>query len=511
MADEIELKLSLPVAQQRLLLRQPILQTAVGRHARQLINIYYDTPDLTLHRHGIALRLRKQGNLWLQTVKCAGVSAAGLTSRPEWEMPYAGHFDFSSIDDESVRRRLENPRLRNRIVPLFETSFRRTTWRFEPAPDSILLLMFDRGWITANNRRETISELEIELAGPPNPVSIEALFNLARTLGNRLALVPETRSKAERGYRIFQGDTLTPQKARIASILPTDTPTAAFRKIAFECLEHLQGNHPGAVASDNPEFIHQMRVAARRLRAAFRTFAPGLPQQLAVDLLPPLRTLTGLLGHARDFDVLHAEIVAPVMHALPDEPRLAALTGVAANRRHVAHAEAVRYLKSAAYGQLLLQATAQLHCLIPPLEEDAATPIGLSNFAGRRLKRLRKKLQMLAARCDMDDPASLHQVRITAKRLRYALEFLAPLAAPGPRQALQTLLKQLARLQNELGQMNDLSNAGLLLMNCAGNDPELREAVALIGGWHIDRYRSLQGRLRHRLKKISPIRLPRLG
>jgi len=165
MPNEIELKLALPTAMQALLLRQPILRKAVARQSHQLINLYYDTPKLDLHAHGIALRLRKQGRRWLQTVKCAGSSAAGLTTRPEWETPYAGHFDFSSVDAEEIRRWLERPKLHNQIAPIFETSFRRNIWRFEPRPGCVVLLMQDRGWIAAAGRRETISEVEIELAG----------------------------------------------------------------------------------------------------------------------------------------------------------------------------------------------------------------------------------------------------------------------------------------------------------------------------------------------------------
>ena len=84
MADETELKLSLTVDAQRLLLRQPVLGKAVTKHTQRLVNLYYDTATLALHQRGIALRLRKQGRNWLQTVKCAGSSAAGLTTRPEW-------------------------------------------------------------------------------------------------------------------------------------------------------------------------------------------------------------------------------------------------------------------------------------------------------------------------------------------------------------------------------------------------------------------------------------------
>ncbi len=505
MANEIELKLALPAALQGLLLRQPILRKAVAKQSHQLINLYYDTPTLALHRRGIALRLRKQGRSWLQTVKCVGSSAAGLTTRPEWETPYGGRFDFSSIDEEALRRWLERPKLRDNIAPLFETSFRRTTWRFEPRPGCVVLLMLDRGWIASAGRREAISEVEIELAAG----DVNELFKLAQTLGERLPLVPAILSKAERGYRLFQGAQARPPKAQTVPLAADDTPLEAFRRIGLACLEHLQGNLAGAVSSDDPEFIHQMRVATRRLRAALRLFSPHLPPALADELLPPLRILMTRLGHARDLDVLLSEIAAPVMHALPDEPRLAALTGAVTDRQYSARAAAVHYLQSVAYGRLLLLATALLHR--PPFDMaaiDGAADDTLAAFAAGRLKRLRKKVLALAAAASIEDPVSLHQLRIGIKRLRYALEFFAPLAAG---KSLRRLLQQLGLLQDELGQLNDLANAGLLLMHCAGDDPRLREAVSLVGGWHASRHGALLGRIPGQVKKLARLKLPRLS
>jgi inorganic triphosphatase YgiF len=504
MANEIELKLSLAVDAQSLMLRQPILRKAVAKHTQQLVNLYYDTPTLDLHARGIALRLRKQGRTWLQTVKCAGSSAAGLTSRPEWETPYAGNFDFSVIDDKSVRRWLQRPRIGNRIAPLFETNFRRTTWRFEPGPGCVVLLMLDRGWIAAKGKLETISEVEIELASG----DVNALFKLAQTLAERLALAPAILSKAERGYRLFQGIAATPVKAQTARLCGDDTPLAAFRKIALATLEHLQGNFEGALSSSDPEFIHQMRVATRRLRSALRLFAPRLPPRLAEQILPELRILTERLGQARDFDVLLTEIAAPVLHAVPGEPRLAALIGAVTMRQNTAREAAVKHLQSIAYCRLLLHVTALLH-KSPFADTDCTVGVDaetIGNFARTRLKRLRKKVLALAALAAIDDPASLHRLRIGIKRLRYALEFFSPLLA---NKTLQPLLAEMALLQDELGQLNDLANAGLLLMHCAGEDQPLREAVSLVGGWHALRHKELLGQIEEQIRRLSSLKLPR--
>ena len=95
MAEEVELKPALAEGHHSRFLRHPLLKQAVERHVETLDNLYYDTRELSLRRRGIALRLRRKGRDWLQTVKLAGSSAAGLSSRPEWEAPYMGHFDFS--------------------------------------------------------------------------------------------------------------------------------------------------------------------------------------------------------------------------------------------------------------------------------------------------------------------------------------------------------------------------------------------------------------------------------
>jgi len=511
MAEEIELKLALAEEAQRGFLRHPLLRQATQRQSFRLINLYYDTPRLELRERGIALRLRAQGKRWLQTVKCAGRAAGGLSARPEWEEPYVGHFDFSVIDDPRVRDWLEQPKLRARIAPVFETSFQRITWHFEPARGTRIALMLDRGWIAAGGRRQAISEVEIELLQG----SEARLFELARVLAARVPLAPAPLSKAERGYRLFRQTPAAPVKAAAIPLAADAAPTAAFRLIALSCLDHLQQNHLGASVSEDPEYIHQMRVATRRLRAALRLFGPLLPDGFAAPLLPALRELMSALGHARDLDVLQAEIAEPVMQALPDEPRLAALIGVITERRFDARRDATRFLRSPRHGSLVLQALAALHAF--PAEkvgaggtvaEPPADRATLSGFAENRLRRLRKKVLALAAAARIDDPRSLHALRIGIKRLRYALEFFAPLAAA---KSLRRMLAQLASLQDTLGQINDLANAGQLLMDCAADDPRLREAVTLIGGWHGPRHQKLLAEIPGGLKRLGRLRLPRLA
>ena len=498
MAEEVELKLALAEDHQARLLRHPLLKQAVERHVETLDNIYYDTADLSLRRRGISLRLRRKGRDWLQTVKLAGSSSAGLSSRPEWETPYGGHFDFSTVDDLPVQAWLARPRLLARILPICETSFRRITWKF-PAESGHVLLTLDRGWIVANGRREAISELELELAEAP----VSAIFRLAAQLAQRVALTPSVLSKAERGYRLHTGAPQSPTRATTVDLSASMAPADAFRHIALDCLQHLQQNHHGALTSEDPEYIHQMRVATRRLRAALRLFGPALPAELGPALRVPLSDLTRQLGKARDLDVLLSEIANPVLAALPDEPRLPALASDITNRRYVAREQAVALLAAPEYGRTLLGALESLHAL--PATDPA--PLELANFAAARLRRLRRRLRQLVAAAEINDPTTLHALRIGVKRMRYALEFFSPLARA---KASRRAIRMLAAIQETLGQLNDLNSAGAMLMDCAGDDPRLREAVTLIGGWHGPRYAKLLASISRDLDRLARLHLPRL-
>ncbi|GIK24971.1 MAG: hypothetical protein BroJett006_12170 [Betaproteobacteria bacterium] len=491
MKEEVEIKLSLPEAAHRAFLRHPLLQRAERLPTRKLANVYFDTPDLALHRRGIALRTRRQGRAWLQTVKCAGTGGGGLAVRPEWEQPYAGRFDFTGIDDPQVRELLERQRILAHLEPAFETVFTRRTWRLQRARGSVVLLMLDRGWTTAGSKREAISEIEIELERG----RADALFDLALALAADLPVRAEILSKAERGHRLRLGTPLAPVKAAPSPLKKTQAPLEAFRGIAEACITQLQWNELGAHEADS-EFIHQMRVAIRRLRSALRTFRPALPDGFEQAVVPPIRDLARTLGEARDWDVLAEEIVGPAQGAFAGDGRLDALAAAVDRARQRARGKVREQLDAPAHAAVLLGLSARLHRLpCGPSEESLAA------FAARRLSRLHKKALALAAPAQDLDPARLHALRIGIKRLRYAIEFFASLYRG---RDTHKALAILTGLQDSLGALNDLSRAGPLLAQCLESEPDLSEAVALAGGWHGPRHAALRrltlqgiGRLRN--------------
>lgn len=506
MTVETELKLALPEQSQRLLARHPLLRAAGRPSRKRLLNLYFDTPGLDLNKRGIALRLRKQGQQWLQTVKCAGSVAGGLSERPEWEQPCSGgRFDFSAIDDSEVRAVLERAQRRGQLGRVFETEFERRTWRLGSGEGEALLVMADHGAIKSGGRIDPISEIEIELAGG----GTAWLFEVARKLSADLTLKPESLSKAERGYRLFADLPLAPVRAAASPISKDITPLDAFRLVAHSCLAQLQGNEVGAMKTSDPEFIHQMRVALRRLRSAMRLFRPALPPDLSATLTPRLRNLANALGRARDWDVTIDEVLLPAQKALAGDAGVAALLEVAQSQREAARRGARQAIASAEYGRLLLDFVAQLHDVqlhdVQPAPGDMLQT-DLPRFARKRLRKLRLRVAELADAATTLEVPSLHALRVGIKRLRYALEFFAPLY---PAKQVKAEVGQLAGLQTTLGFINDLAIAGRQLGAAVDNDATLMGGMAQVGNWHTPHFETARSEMRPHIAKLAGHRATR--
>jgi CHAD domain-containing protein len=340
----------------------------------------------------------------------------------------------------------------------------------------------DRGLIRSGRAREGISEIALTL----EQGETATLFELALALAATLPLRPGILSKVERGYRLRQGTRSEPVKADASPVHAGQSPAQAFRSVAAACMRQFQLNELGA-GSDDPEFIHQMRVALRRLRSALRIFQPRLPATLVATAVPQIRALADTLGCARDRDVLVQEILAPVRSAYPGDARIKALCVLAEKGRRAARNKAREALANTEHTRFLLSFSAMLEALPP-----AATGEPIEVFAARRVAKLHKKLHALAQEAQNLEIEPLHALRIGGKRLRYATDFFAPFYRA---KSVKATHAGLARLQDMLGTLTDLASARILLTRYAGNDPALAEAVALVGDWHRARYEALHAEL----------------
>lgn len=491
MGQEVELKLSLPPSLLPALRRHPLFQAARrAATTATLINTYYDTPAQDLANARIALRTRKRGRSWVQTVKSQSDSSGGLSSRPEWEYPYLGAFDFAAVGDVRTRSVLE--RHADALTPLFTTNFRRETRRLTRGEGVSVLLMVDRGSIVADGREEPLCEIELELESG----CAADLFELAIELAETLPVRPENASKAERGLRLFRNQPLVAVKAAPSPISRDDSPLAAFSKIAHSCLAQWQANAAGAADSEAPEFVHQMRVALRRLRSALGLFAPALPDGWAARWSQEFAAAADELGEARDIDVLHEELLAPILadDRCPANVRGLARKVIGARDRARKHVR--RNLSAQGQGLRVLRFARDLEALQSnPLDASA----DLSTYAGMQLDRLRKRARKRWLAAAHGSPEGLHYLRISLKRLRYGVEFFDPLCAKTP---LLDFVGKLARAQESLGYLNDLAVAAGRLHGWAGKNAQLHAAVAFVMGWHGPRSQRLRARILPAVEKL---------
>jgi inorganic triphosphatase YgiF len=307
---EIELKLALP-PQQAAAFTQLMARRRCAPLRQVLLTRYFDTPDFALSARGVALRVRRVGRRWVQTLKTEGERRGGLSQRAEYEMPVTrGMPDWSRFPDEALARVPEA--LRALLAPVFETDFHRTSWLIHGRGGSLIEVALDLGEVrtlkgmNAEKRIEPICEIELELkAGQP-----DRLFELAQGWASQLDCIPLDMSKAERGVRLAHGLSLGPVKSVPVAVDRGMSVEAGFAVMCQAALAQYQANLPGVLASADIEYLHQARVALRRLRAVLRLFRRVCAPPDA--LLDELRTLVATMGPARDWDVLSSEILPAI-------------------------------------------------------------------------------------------------------------------------------------------------------------------------------------------------------
>src|SRR5262245_361704 len=137
-----------------------------AKRRRQIDSVYYDTPLMELRGMHAALRLRRDGRKWMQTLKLDAGPNPGLSARYEWEVPLRhSQLDvpaFPMREIESAARGDLRPTLL-RARPVFSTRFERRSVRFALPGGGRVEACIDRGWILAGTRRARLLEMEIEL------------------------------------------------------------------------------------------------------------------------------------------------------------------------------------------------------------------------------------------------------------------------------------------------------------------------------------------------------------
>ena len=415
---------------------------------RELISVYFDTPDRALQKAGASLRVREHQGKRVQTLK----RGQGLV-REEHEAPIEGLAPDPGLaplpsllpDGASLK-----PAFNVRI------SRRQRTFRYAEAEIEMAL---DQGEVTGGDRQSPICEVELELkSGPP-----ATLFALARELSAVAPLYLAFDSKAARGQALVAGDAEIARRSGKLDLAGKTTVGEAFQIVARQALAQIAANAASLRVEPGPEAVHQLRVGARRLRSAFASFrpmlqGPGLEGLEAAKV--GLKWLSRSCDRARNLDVFAEETLRPAEVGEHPPPGLDALRRAIDMARQAAWTHAGEAAASGRFRALMIDTAAWVETGGWLSCDAAKAPIG--PFAERALKHRRKALDKRRRGARGGDDAARHHLRIEAKRLRYAIEAFESLYG---HKAVERYLRRLKALLDGLGGLNDQVAAEPLIVS----------------------------------------------
>lgn len=463
---ERELKLHVPAGA-----RAPILKQLRALSAKRvtLQARYFDTPERELAKAGIALRLRKEGRRWVQTLKAPGPDALSRVElnhiRPTADLDLSLYVGTAA---EAALASLQHP-----LSLRYETRVSRLL-AVHATEQAEIEIAFDEGAIFAGEVEQPLCEIEFELKSG----DMGALFQLADQWMATHGLILDARSKAERGDaladlvltseateegRLMVSTRRNPNLGRLASarrsgpvvLKPGQDAGQAYLSCANECLDQILRNATFAAGVDSSnasrsqhmEYVHQLRVGIRRLRSCLKLFKNWVPEPEAAHMAV-LRDTFDQLGTTRDADVV-TQIVHPRI-------KLAGSPDLRLPRKSTRQISASTLVASAEFQGAVLGVLAHLIALADQASESNPAKDGMASKLIKRLNRGLQKMARTGSKFSELTVEAQHDLRKEAKSLRYGLEFAEALLGKSAARATRNLL---AQLQEELGELNDYYTA----------------------------------------------------
>jgi triphosphatase len=462
---ERELKLHVPAAA-RDALEAELLR--LGAATTRLRARYFDTDDRQLAEADVALRLRLEGEQWVQTVKAPGPDEL---SREEFNHPRPSpELDLSLYADAEVGKILTP--LAQALQVRYETDIQRMVLRIDTG-SGVVELAYDNGVVKSGPLQLAVHELELELVSG----AADNLFILGQFWLEKYGSILDLRSKAERGDALAgivsaRPDTkqrgrpslsadelrllLEPRRARRPKVDKEATMLSVYQQSAGECLSQIVRNacllagvdkHSATAAMDT-EYVHQLRVGIRRLRSCSRLFRKWIPCD-GQPSLQELKSYFSMLGRERDADVVRLAVTPLLLEAgMPpvDMPDSGRPTRTTASRRLAA---------STGFQSCLLMLFQDLIALAESAKESGE----IRRPARQLTKRLDTWLDQLCTE-GVEFRAlpieAQHELRKKVKRLRYSLDFVTPLMTGKRLKRLKRIRRALGQTQESLGALNDL-------------------------------------------------------
>jgi CHAD domain-containing protein len=455
MSLEREVKLQAPAAFRLSALEGSWL--LVEREPEPLVTTYLDTADLRIARWGCSLRQRR-GQGW--TVKLPPSEDGSLLVRPE--------IVFEGEDPaRPPAAAVDLLRAYVRDASLAPVARLRTMRRGVDVNDELgrpLAVITDDEVSVMDGRRvaSRFRELEVELV-PSAPAEVvgDLLARLREAGAGEVDNVPKLR-------RALGSRALEPPEIEVPDLGKTPIVAEVVRRSLAASAVRLLRHDAGVRIGEDPEDVHQARVATRRIRSDLRTFRGQMDPPWTSRLREELRWLGGELGAVRDAEVLRDRIRARASVVPAGDRRALDRLVAGLDARRIAARE--RLLSSMAEGRYVrlldtLVDAARAPALLPEVG-DAPAAVALAPTMDAPWKHLQAAVERA-----LEDPSdeTLHATRIRAKRVRYAAEALAPVFGKRARRFAEAAVA----LQDVLGEHQDAVVAGAWLREAAASTPSL--------------------------------------
>lgn len=440
-----------------------------GATTSTIVSTYYDTADRGLGRRGFALRLRHLSDGFELTLK--GDDDHAL-KRGEWTTRMATpEADLDLLPSAAPRDQLGEIRTAD-LRPLFASEITRTS-KIIVTDDAKIEASLDHGRITGGTSKIPVDEIEFELK---DGSAAALLTYVRRTLGKR-RLAFSGQSKAARGAALIDEAPVAAVIADKPMLDPSGTVSEAVAAIVHQIASHVVANLAAAADGSDPEGVHQLRVALRRLRSLFSLFEDRLADRAEALDRRAKKTLA-ILGRARDLDVFVIETLPDLRKDDGDRPDLTRLTAIALARRSDAHAKVRRMISRPRFNRFVLD------LMLAGIEGKLLAADGgadpLRPTAAAMIERLHEKALSRGKNFDQLSDRQRHRVRIALKKLRYACNYFQ---TAFPKTRARAYVKRLARLQDDLGTLNDANVAQQIVAELTADEPESAISPALIKRW----------------------------
>jgi CHAD domain-containing protein len=419
------------------------------------VDTYLDTFDWLLLKNKLALRFRISNGAAMYTLKSIEPIEDGIAKRMETEILLDKPVDVPAlVHVKPIRKLVDGIIFPRKLLEHVQIRTDRRRYRLLSPEGAEIELAFDTSGFSLRGlhkprRTHRLNELEAEIRDGSG-AALEALSSL---LSSKFNFPASTASKFEvaiERFKITIPSKKPPEKLRVRL---DDRLDVAVQKILLYQMHRFQEQLPGVQRDIDTEFVHQARVATRRMRSALRLFRDAIPEGTAAYLRGELKWLGRLFGGVRDLDVflLNQSRFKQQIERFPAKKKQAFENWIEKRRRAPLKAlwralESPRYKRFERRMMQFFERPLPLRPRAPlamrPVREVAPVII---------TEKFNAVIEQGHALLADSKLKQYHLLRIQMKRLRYACEFMAP-AYDG---RLDSFVERTVEIQDCLGELQD--------------------------------------------------------